>query len=127
MDTMATKAVFLERLYEGGEEVVASPSLSLQKQAEHVKGTPQYQNRIRQGKPTSAFDNAQSAEQYTREAWQRGTSVLGRPNVREYDFGRQVGTGPKGGAQTRVRVHQDARGRIHGHPSGPEETPEGES
>ena len=41
--------------------------------------------------------------------------------MREHDFGVSVGTGPKGGMQTRVRVHQDSKGRIHGHPFGPAE------
>lgn len=97
-----------------------SPRLSPQKQAGHVKGSPQYDNRIKQGKPTSAFDDMQSAEQLTLEAWQRGTPVPGRTNVRDYDFGHPVGIGPNGGVQTKVRVHKDRPGRIHGHPVGPE-------
>jgi hypothetical protein len=96
------------------------PPISSQKQAGHVKGTPQYKNRVKQGKPTSYFHDIKSAELLTREAWQKGTSLPGRPNVREYDFGHPIGIGPKGGMQTKVRVHQDAKGRIHGHPSGPE-------
>jgi WXG100 family type VII secretion target len=101
----------------------ASPAINVQKQAGHVKGTPQYTNRVKQGKPTSAFEDAQSATQLTQEAWQKGSPVAGRPNVRDHDFGRPIGSGPRGGSQSRVRVHQDAKGQIHGHPVGPETPP----
>ena len=96
------------------------PPISSQKQAGHVKGTPQYLNRVKRGKPTSYFHDTKSAQRLTQEAWKNGILVPGRRNVREYDFARPIGIGPKGGMQTKVRVHQDARGRIHGHPSGPE-------
>lgn len=96
------------------------PPLSPQQQAGHVNGTPQYLNRIRARKPTSYFDDAPTAERLTREAWRQGCAVPGRPNVRDHDFGTRVGTGPQGGSQHRVRVHQDRDGRIHGHPSGPQ-------
>ena len=57
----------------------------------------------------------------TRIANERGTSVPGRPNVKDYEFGVGVGTGPNGGTQTRVRVHTSPKtGEIHGHPVGPE-------
>lgn len=94
-------------------------AISRQKQAGHIKGSPQHKNRIRQNKPTSTFDDSGTADALTRQAWARGRPVQGRPNVRDYDFRRPVGTGPGGGRQSRVRVHQDRRGRIHGHPSGP--------
>lgn len=93
-----------------------------QKQAGHVPGTPQHANRVSQGKATSTFFGARSGEKATRIAHERGAPVPGRPNVKEYDFGRSVGTGPRGGMQTRVRVHEDQNGQIHGHPSGPERT-----
>ena len=96
------------------------PPISPQKQAGHIRSTPQYQNRLHQGKPTSYFDDAETAAQLTQEAWQKGEPVRGRPTVREYDFGRLIGTGPHGGKQTRVRVHMDSQGRMHGHPAGPE-------
>jgi hypothetical protein len=103
--------------------VTTAPRLpiSAQKQAGHVPSTPQYLNRINQGKPTSAFFGNESAERLTQEAWQKGRAVPGKPNVREYDFGVSVGTGPHGGMQTKVRVHRSpTTGTIHGHPSGPE-------
>lgn len=95
--------------------------INAQKQAGHVPGTPQNINRIKQGKPTSSFHGEQSGEMATRIAHERGTPVLGRPNVKEHDFGVGIGTGPNGGTQTRVRVHESPKtGEIHGHPSGPE-------
>lgn len=103
-----------------GKKISKNLKISTQKQAGHVKGTSQYKNRVKQGKSTSVFENAQDAERYTIEAWEKGTPVKGRPNVKEYDFGRPIGTGPKGGTQNRVRVHIDKEGRIHGHPSGRE-------
>ena len=97
------------------------PQIATQKQAGHIRGTPQYKNRIKQGKPTSAFRDAAEAEAFTQEAWAKGTPVPGRPGVKDYDFApTEVGTGPGGGAQTKVRVHMDKAGRIHGHPAGPE-------
>jgi uncharacterized Zn-binding protein involved in type VI secretion len=108
---------------DGGAGGGAPSSLPIarQKQDGHVGGTPQNSNRIKQGKPTSTFDGDQAeADALTQQAWAQGSPVPGRPNVREFDFGRPIGTGPRGGRQSRVRVHQDADGRIHGHPSGPE-------
>ncbi|KVX50474.1 hypothetical protein WT33_33175 [Burkholderia stagnalis] len=96
------------------------PHISQQKQAGHVLGEPQYDNRVKQGKATSCFCDWDDAIQYTDDAWNQGTPVSGRPNVRDHDFKRPVGFGPNGGAQTSVRVHQDNAGKIHGHPKGPE-------
>jgi hypothetical protein len=96
------------------------PEISIQKQAGHVEGTPQHTNRTSVGKPTSTFFGPESGERLTKEAFKRGAPVPGRPGVREHDFGFTTGTGPGGGMQSKVRVHQDATGRIHGHPSGPE-------
>lgn len=103
-----------------GNASKAIPKISPQKQAGHIKGTPQYNNRIKQGKATSAFDDAESAEKLVQEAWDKGQPVAGKPNVRDYDFGIPIGTGPRGGKQQKVRVHLDQKGEIHGHPSGPE-------
>jgi hypothetical protein len=104
-----------------GECPPAAPEIADQKQDGHVKGTPQNKNREKQGKPTSTFDgDRQEADDLTQEAWQKGTPVPGRPNVKDHDFGRPIGKGPGGGSQTKVRVHQGNDGRIHGHPAGPE-------
>lgn len=56
-----------------------------QKQAGHIKGTPQYNNRVSQGKPTSAFDNVQDAERYVRETIERGTPVPNQPGKFDLD------------------------------------------
>jgi hypothetical protein len=98
------------------------PPISRQKQDAHIKGTREYNRRIANGRPTSTWDDPTQADDLTREAWRRGTEVKGNPRMRELDFGRRVGTSPTGRAQTRVRVHE-GKGRIHGHPSGPEPAP----
>jgi RHS repeat-associated protein len=94
--------------------------ISAQRQAGHVAGSPQYANRIKQGVPTSVWEPGAHVDGLTRHAWQHGSPVAGRPNVRDFDFGFRVGSGPSGGWQGRVRVHMDQQGRIHGHPAGPE-------
>ncbi|MET1536880.1 RHS repeat-associated core domain-containing protein, partial [Burkholderia sola] len=96
------------------------PHISRQKQAGHILGEPQYDNRVKQGKATSCFCDWNDAVQYTDEAWSKGSPVPGRPNVRDHDFKTPIGFGPSGGTQTSVRVHQDNGGKIHGHPKGPE-------
>jgi hypothetical protein len=98
-------------------EETESKEIARQKQDGHVKDTPANKNRLKQGKPTSVFDGGpEEADELTQEAWKKGTPVEGRPNVRDYDFGRRVGTNPNGEPATRVRVHEDSAGRIHGHP-----------
>ena len=97
------------------------PPISRQKQDGHIAGTPQNRNRLKLRKGTSVFDGSRAeADALTREAWQKGTPDPERSDIREYDFGRRIGTGGHGGGQSRVRVHQDSAGRIHGHPVGPE-------
>jgi hypothetical protein len=99
------------------------PPISRQKQDGHIAGTPQNRNRMKIGKPTSTFDGSPAeADALTQEAWQKGTPVPKQPGVREYDFGRRIGTGGYGGGQSSVRVSQDSAGKIHGHPAG-RETP----
>jgi hypothetical protein len=97
------------------------PAISRQKQAGHIRGTPQNRNRLKQRARTSTFDgDGAQADVMTYEAWEKGTPMKGRPNVRNYDYGRRIGEGPKGESQSTVRVHQDSAGRIHGHPVGRE-------
>ncbi|MBA3570095.1 MAG: RHS repeat-associated core domain-containing protein [Pyrinomonadaceae bacterium] len=101
--------------------VAPKAAINPQKQAGHIPGTPQHVNRIKQGKASSTFHGEPSGEMATQIANQRGTLVPGRPNLKEYDFGVGIGTGPNGGTQTCVRVHTSPKtGQIHGHPSGPE-------
>ena len=82
--------------------------ISRQRQDGHISGTPQNQNRLRQGKPTSTFNgNAITADALTREAWARGTPRnQRRPWIRDYNFERRIGSGPNGGGQSIVRVHR---------------------
>ncbi|GAA2742608.1 DUF6531 domain-containing protein [Kitasatospora cinereorecta] len=97
-----------------------SPHVSRQKQDQHVLGTKEYRERIANGTPTSAFANRAEADAYAQHAWDNGTPVPGRPNVRDHEYGQPVGRGPNGGWQTKVRVHMDGGGKIHGHPAGRE-------
>ncbi|MBY0596074.1 hypothetical protein [Bacillus bingmayongensis] len=48
----------------------------------------------------------------TQEAWVKGTSVKPDGSVKIFDFGRPIG--PNG--ETRVKVHMDGKGNIHGYP-----------
>lgn len=100
-------------------------SISRQKQDQHVAGTKEYQERLANGTPTSVFASRSEADAYVRYAWELGSPVLGRPNLRQYNFGKPVGRGPiprdgsAPGWQTSVRVHIDGKGRVPGHPVGP--------
>ena len=98
----------------------ALPGINAQKLAGHVSGTPQFANRIAQGRLTSAFRNAEEAQALTREAWARGTPLGADGKMRLLDFKRPVAVGPNGGGyQTQVRVSIDGKGTIHGTPWGP--------
>ena len=99
----------------------AFASINEQKQAGHEAGTPQNDNRINQGKPTSTFKDAKEGRDLTQDTHATGTTDPKFPNQKTKDYGRPVGTGANGGDQTRVRVHEDSRGKIHGHPDGPEQ------
>jgi hypothetical protein len=96
-----------------------APRINPQQQAGHVSGTPQYANRIKQGKPTSVFHASENADSLTLYAWQHGKPTA-NPNIRIFDFQRPIGTGFYGGSQTQVRVSINSRGQIHGSPWGPE-------
>lgn len=96
------------------------PPVSRQKQDQHVVGTPEYNERIRQGTPTSYFNSRSEAHAYAQHAWQNGTPVPGRPGMRDFEYGLPVGRGPNGGWQTMVRAHIDGSGNVHAHPKGPE-------
>jgi hypothetical protein len=94
------------------------PAMKRQKQLEHVAGSKENARRVAAGQNPSTFHGDEAtAIQRSREAYRRGQQVPNRPNVREYDFGREIGTS-NGNSATRVRVHQDGAGRIHGHPIG---------
>jgi type VI secretion system secreted protein VgrG len=118
---ITSKGSKIQKKAAGSLQSASAKLIARQKQDGHIQGTPQNTNRAKAGKPTSTFDgDAAEADALTQEAWNKGTPVPNRTGVKEYDFSRRIGTGPKGGGQTRVRVHEDTSGRIHGHPSGPE-------
>jgi hypothetical protein len=98
----------------------AFAGISRQKQDRHVIGTDEYNRRIAAGTPTSGFVSQAEADAFSRYAWEHGTPVPGRPNLRDFEFGKPVGRGPNGGWQTAVRAHVDNDGRVHGHPKGRE-------
>ncbi len=93
-----------------------NPLINSQKQDGHVLGTPQYNNRINQGKPTSAFPDRATAESAVTDAKSLGGSLPNRPEVIEYDTGRIIGTDLSGNATSVVRVHVDLSGFYHGYP-----------
>nr|WP_272897233.1 hypothetical protein [Escherichia fergusonii] len=91
-----------------------------QKQAGHIQGTPQYNNRLKQGKPTSAFDSQADVDKLVRDTLEHGNPVPNQPGKFDLETGSPVGTGPNGGTQSKVRVHIDSKGEVHGHPAGRE-------
>ena len=93
--------------------------IHFQKQAGHIPGTPQYKNRIKQGKTTSGFFGEGSGNAWTQKAWRDGIPT-GDPKIKIFDAGVSVGTGPNGGMQKQIRSVMDDQGRIHGTPWGPE-------
>lgn len=98
------------------------PKISRQKQDGHIDGTPQNKNRSKNpNKATSVFDetNKDAVDKIVREAWDKGTPVPGRPGIRDYDTGKPIGTLPDGRRTSIVRVHEDSKGVIHGHPGNP--------
>ena len=60
----------------------------------------------------SQWPEGQNGVQLTQEAWMNGTPVRADGSVKTYDFGKPVG--PNG--ETRVKVHIDKKGNIHGYP-----------
>ena len=114
--------------YAGSEAINAynesseeQPEIKKQKQDEHKKGTPGNKNRTKQnpGNPPSTWDNPSEADDLTQDAWENGTTDPNNSKIKTLETGRRVGTtgdGTKG--QFGVKVHQDSKGKIHGHPYG---------
>jgi hypothetical protein len=91
--------------------------INRQKQDGHIRGMPQWLNRRKANKPTSTWNgDRRYADSHTYEAWAKGTPHPRDPQKRDYDFGYTVGYSPTHRPQTRVRVHMDEDGSIHGHP-----------
>ncbi len=101
-------------------EAAKTIRINPQKQAGHIQGTPQYNNRLKQGKPTSAFDGQADVDKLVRDTLEHGSPVPNQPGKFDLETGSSVGTGPNGGPQTKVRVHVDSKGEAHGHPAGRE-------
>ena len=101
-------------------EAAKTIRINPQKQAGHIQDTPQYKNRLKQGKPTSAFDSQADVDKLVRDTLERGNPVPNQPGKFDLETGSPIGTGPNGGSQTKVRVHVDSKGEAHGHPAGRE-------
>ena len=83
-----------------------APKVDAGKQGKHVPG---HGNNV----PTkSQWPEGQNGVQLTQEAWMNGTPVRADGSVKIYDLGKPVG--PNG--ETRVKVHIDKKGNIHGYP-----------
>ncbi|MGK3985800.1 hypothetical protein WME99_22325 [Sorangium sp. So ce136] len=101
----------------GGPAAAPAPPINRQKQAGHIEGTPQHTNRVASGKMTSTFLDPKKADALTQEAWAKGTPIGSNGDLRLYDFGTPIATGPGGGGyQTQIRVSMDAKGQVHGSP-----------
>jgi hypothetical protein len=93
-----------------------------QKQNEHVFGTPEYNNRLKnppkdRTKLTSVFLDGATAEHYVTETMKLATGRSeGGATIYEYDFKIEVGADGNGSPATRVRVIKDTQGQIHGYP-----------
>jgi hypothetical protein len=102
--------------------VYKDTSIKRQKQNEHVFGTPEYNNRLRNPPPNgdtriSLFLDGRTAEHYVTETMRLAT---GEPSlsgtIYEYDFKIEVGVDGNGSPVTRVRVIEDSHGQFHGFP-----------
>ena len=89
--------------------------INRQKQDGHIEGTPQYKNRVKQGKPTSKWAEDVDPDELTREALAKGKPAKGNPGTVIHDFGRTIGYDQRGKPQSRVKVHV-GESTIHGHP-----------
>ncbi|TKI52908.1 hypothetical protein FC756_26650, partial [Lysinibacillus mangiferihumi] len=83
-----------------------APKVDAGKQGKHVPG---HGNNV---STKSQWSEGQNGVQLTQEAWMNGTPVRADGSVKTYDFGTPVG--PNG--ETRVKVHIDKKGNIHGYP-----------
>ncbi|WP_155986988.1 hypothetical protein [Paenibacillus durus] len=86
--------------------VPGAPKVDAGKQGKHVPG---HGNNV---STKTQWPEGQNGVQLTQEAWVNGTPVKPDGSVRVYDFGKPVG--PNG--ETRVKVHIDSKGNIHGYP-----------
>ncbi|MCY7855126.1 T7SS effector LXG polymorphic toxin [Bacillus sonorensis] len=87
--------------------VPGAPKVDAGKQGKHVLDHPNSMA----GKKTQ-WPKGQNGIELTQEAWVKGSSVKPDGSVRIYDFKKPVGTN----GETRVKVHIDRKGNIHGYP-----------
>jgi hypothetical protein len=91
--------------------------IKIGKQREHIAGTPEFIARKARGQQGSAWAGDEKfANEHTWQAWRQGKPNPRNPRQRDYDFGYTTGWTEKGRPQTKVRVHMDNNGLIHGHP-----------
>ncbi|MFC4069389.1 hypothetical protein [Actinoplanes subglobosus] len=82
-----------------------------------MPGTDEFEDRKRRNQQGSAWAGDENyANRLTYEAWYRGTPNPRRADQRDYDFQEPVGHTSRGVPQSKVRVHMDQDGMIHGHP-----------
>lgn len=98
-----------------------------QSQLGHVKDTPQYKLRIKDGVDTSTFLNKKDAYALTKEAYKKGIETgnfkfLADGSAKiKYDFGKDIGLSKNGNPLTQVTIQYSVKkNQMHGHPSGPE-------
>ena len=86
--------------------VSGAPKVDAGKQGKHVPG---HGNNV---STKSQWGGGKNGVVETQEAWVKGTPVKPDGSVRVHDFGKPIG--PNG--ETRVKVHMDGKGNIHGYP-----------
>ncbi|MFB6731327.1 T7SS effector LXG polymorphic toxin [Bacillus mobilis] len=86
--------------------VSGAPKVDAGKQGKHVPGHGN------NASTKSQWGAGKNGVVETQEAWVKGTPVKPDGSVRVHDFGKPIG--PNG--ETRVKVHMDGKGNIHGYP-----------
>jgi hypothetical protein len=100
------------------------PSIHVDKQSSHFFGSPNFQNRITQGKPTSFWlISPQEANELTMKAWSEGSVLKNDPARRVWQAPYPVGLGKNGGYQTQIATSRNTSNQIHGYPYGDELRP----
>ncbi|WP_075617981.1 RHS repeat-associated core domain-containing protein [Paenisporosarcina indica] len=87
--------------------VKGAPKVDAGKQGKHVIGHPNNTN-----KNKSVWNSGENGVELTQKAWVNGTTVKPDGSVRTFDFGKRIG--PCG--ETKIKVHMDSAGNIHGYP-----------
>ncbi|WP_198318515.1 phosphoserine aminotransferase [Aeribacillus pallidus] len=87
--------------------VPGAPKVDAGKQGKHVLGHPNSMP----GKKTQ-WPEGEDGVKLTQEAWVKGTVVKPDGSVKIYDFHKPIGVN----GETRVKVHMDKKGNIHGYP-----------